>query len=81
MEDRRPAGRACQVHSSRRGPIEQVVEQITVMFVMLGLWVAVVSAGVGVAVMFRLDAIERKMDSARSIDADKRIRRTGSRLR
>lgn len=69
------------MHSSRRGPIEQVVEQITVMFVMLGLWVAVVSAGVGVAVMFRLDAIERKMDSARSIDADKRIRRTGSRLR
>lgn len=63
------------------GPIELVVEQITVMFVMLGLWTVVVSAGLGVAVMFRFDAIERKMDSARRGGAMKRIRRTRLRLR
>ncbi len=76
-----PSGAAYQVHSARHGPIEWIVEQIMVMFVMLGLWTALAAAGVGVAVMLRLDAIERKMDSTRRADAKKRIRRTMSRLR
>jgi len=47
------------------------MEQITAMFVMLGLWTVVVSAGLGVAVMLRLDAIERRMDSERDPDVRK----------
>ncbi len=57
------------------GPIERVVEQITVMFVMLGLWTALVAAGVGLAIMLRLDAIERKLDDKNA------VRRPRSRLR
>lgn len=32
------------------------------MFVMLALWTALVTAGIGAAVMFRLDAIEKKLN-------------------
>jgi len=43
------------------------------MFVLLGLWAAIVGAGVWAAVMLRLDAIEKKLDSTRKRDAKKEI--------
>jgi len=61
--------------SSRLGPIERNMEQITVMitaenadtirkFVMVGIWTAFVAVGMVAAIMFRLDAIWRELDRA-----------------